>query len=124
MADDPVPDDVRDYILNHIDSIVQLEALMLLRAHSAERWDVAKMARRLYVSEPDVSDAVGRLVSDGVVHFEQNTFTYRPAPDIQSLIDRVAATYRRHLIPLTNLIHTKPSRISQFADAFKFRRDR
>jgi AraC-like DNA-binding protein len=124
MADEPVPDDVRDYILNHIDSIVQLEALMLLRAHPAERWDVAKMARRLYVSEADVSGAVGRLVSDGVAHFEQDTFTYRPAPNIQALLDRVAATYRRHLIPVTNLIHTKPSRISQFADAFKFRRDR
>jgi DNA-binding MarR family transcriptional regulator len=124
MADEPVPDDVRDYILNHIDSIVQLEALMLLRAHPAECWDAAKMARRLYVSEPDVSNAVGRLVNDGVVNLEQDTFTYRPSPDIQALIDRVAATYRRHLIPVTNLIHTKPSRISQFADAFKFRRDR
>ena len=124
MADEPVPDDVRDYILNHIDSIVQLEALMLLRAHPAQSWDIAKIARRLYVSQADVSEAVGCLVSDGAVAFEQETFSYRPPPEIDALIDRVAAAYRRHLIPVTNLIHTKPSRISQFADAFKFRRDR
>jgi len=124
MAGEPVPDDVRDYILNHIDSIVQLEALMLLRAHPAQSWDIAKIARRLYVSQADVSEAVGRLVSDGAVAFEQETFSYRPPPEIDALIDRVAAAYRRHLIPVTNLIHTKPSRISQFADAFKFRRDR
>jgi len=124
MADEPVPDDVRDYILNHIDSIVQLEALMLLRAHPGECWDVAKMARRLYVSEPEVSDAVGRLVNDGVASLNEGAFSYRPAPEVLDLLERVVATYRRHLIPVTNLIHSKPSRISQFADAFKFRRDR
>src|ERR1043165_7255094 len=124
MADEPVPDDVRDYILTHIDSIVQLEALLLLRAHPGESWDIVTMARRLYVSEPEVSDAVGRLVSNGIVSSEQDHFSYRPPPDIRDLIERVAATYRRHLIPVTTLIHAKPSRISQFADAFKFRRDR
>ena len=124
MADEPVAGDVRDYILNHIDSIVQLEALMLLRAHPGEPWDVAKMARRLYVYEPEVSDAVGRLVSDGVVSLNEGAFSYRPAPEALDLLERVAATYRRHLIAVTNLIHSKPSRISQFADAFKFRRDR
>src|ERR1051325_8753156 len=119
MADEPVPDDVRDYILNHIDSIVELEALMLLGAHPGEPGDVAKMARRLYVSEPEVSDAVGRLVSDGVVSLNEGAFSYRPAPEALDLLERVAATYRRHLIAGTNLIHSKPSRISQFADAFK-----
>jgi hypothetical protein len=124
MADDPVPDDVRDYILNHIDSIAQLEAMLLLRAHPTESWDLLKIARRLYVSEPEVSDALGRLIGSGVVSFEDNTFAYRPAPEVRELIERVAATYTRHLIPVTNLIHSQPSRIHQFADAFKFRRDR
>jgi DNA-binding GntR family transcriptional regulator len=124
MADEPFPDDVRDYILNHIDSIAQLEALLLLRAHPDESWDVVKMARRLYVSEPEVSDALGRLVSNGIVSFEEDSFAYQPSPEMRDLIERVTATYRRHLIAVTNLIHSKPSRIHQFADAFKFRRDR
>jgi hypothetical protein len=124
MADDPVPDDVRDYILKHIDSIAQLEALLLLRAHPTEPWDLLKIARRLYVSEPEVSDALSRLIGGGVVSFEDGTFVYRPAPEVRELIERVAVTYTRHLIPVTNLIHSQPSRIHQFADAFKFRRDR
>jgi len=124
MADEPVPDDVRDYILNHIDSIAQLEALLLLRAHPSESWDVVQMARRLYISEPEVSDALARLLANDIARFESGTFSYRPKPEIRDLIDRVAATYKRHLIPVTNLIHSKPSRINQFADAFKFRRDR
>ena len=123
MADEPVPDDVRDYIINHIESIAQLEALMLLRAHPGEAWDVLKMSRRLYISEPEVADAVGRLVDDSVVRFQDDTFAHSPAPEVRDLIERVASAYRRHLIPVTNLIHSKPSRIQKFADAFKFRRN-
>jgi hypothetical protein len=124
MADESIPEDVREYVLNHVDSIAQLEALLLLRAHPTEPWDLVKIARRLYVSEPEVSDALGRLIDSRVVSFENNAFSYRPPPESLDLIERVAATYTRHLIPVTHLIHSKPSRIHQFADAFKFRRDR
>jgi hypothetical protein len=124
MTDETIPEDVREYILKYVDSIAQLEALLLLRAEPAATWDLVRMARRLYVSEPEVSDALSRLIDGGVVAFEQGSFAYRPAPEVRDLIERVATTYTRHLIPVTNLIHAKPSRIRQFADAFKFRRDR
>jgi DNA-binding MarR family transcriptional regulator len=124
MSDEPIPDDVRDYIINHVHSIAQLEALLLLRARPEESWQLVKMAQRLYISEPEVSDALSRLVEGGIVSFEHGMFAYRPSTEIRGLIDRVAMTYTRHLIPVTNLIHTRPTRISQFADAFKFRKDR
>jgi hypothetical protein len=40
------------------------------------------------------------------------------------MIARLADVYARHLIPVTNLIHSKPRRIREFADAFKLRKDR
>lgn len=124
MTDDPIPGDVREYIVKNVDSIAQLEALLLLRAQPGESWDLLKIAKRLYVSEPEVSTALSRLIHDGIVHFEEGVFSYRPAPEMRDLIERVATVYTRHLIAVTNLIHSKPSRIHQFADAFKFRRDR
>ena len=41
-----------------------------------------------------------------------------------AMVDRTAETYRRQLIAVTNMIHAKPRRIRQFADAFKFKKDR
>jgi len=125
MTGEPIPVDVREYILNSIDSIAQFEAMLLLRTCPGEPWDVLKMAQRLYISEPEVSEALMHLVEGRVVSFEKGLFSYRPAPEIHDLIERAIATYRRHLIPVTNLIHSKPSRsrLHQFADAFKFRRD-
>jgi hypothetical protein len=126
MADDLLPDDVRDFIMAHIDTIAQLEAMMLLRSQPSDAWDIVKIARRLYVSEPEVSHALARLIDIGVVRMAEGTFTYEPSAELRPLVEQVATTYTRHLIPVTNLIHSKPrpSRIHQFADAFKFRRDR
>lgn len=126
MADDLLPGDVRDFIVVHIDTIAQLEAMMLLRSHPSDEWDIVKIARRLYVSEPEVSHALGRLIDVGIVTPQNGTFVYSPSPNLRPLVERVATTYTRHLIPVTSLIHSKPkpSRVHQFADAFKFRRDR
>ena len=123
MADDVIPDDVRDFILRHIDSIAQLEALLLLRANSSERWDAARIAARLYVGEDESRDMLMQLCANGLLSCKDDIFQYDCAPDLQPTVERLADVYRRHLIPVTNLIHTKPRRIREFANAFKFRKD-
>ena len=67
MPDDLMPEDLRDFILGHIDSIVQLEALLLLRRKPNEDWDAAKTAKRLYTSEQEVADVLARLCADGLL---------------------------------------------------------
>jgi hypothetical protein len=38
MAREPIPDDLREFILGYIDSIAQLEALLLLRRNPSTSW--------------------------------------------------------------------------------------
>lgn len=125
MADDDVPADVRVFIAQYIDSIAQLEALLLLRNESQGTWDAARAAKRLYVSEREAGDLLTRLGDDGLISRVDDAFKYAP-PDgeLAALVDRLAEVYSRQLIPITNLIHSKPGRIRQFADAFKFKKDR
>jgi hypothetical protein len=121
MPDDIIPEDLRDFILRHFDSIAQLEALLLLRRHPDETWDAARTAKRLYIGEQEVADILARLCADGLLHCHDAQYRYGGGQE--AMIDRLADVYARHLIPVTNLIHTKPRRIRQFADAFKFRKD-
>lgn len=123
MADDAIPDDVRDFILRHIDSVAQLEALLLLRANSNESWDSARTAARLYTRDDEIKKALAYLCADGLLSCKDNLYRYECTAEVQAAIDRLAEAYRRHLIPVTNVIHTKPRRIREFADAFKFRKD-
>jgi hypothetical protein len=125
MADEPVPGEVRDFILRHIDSVAQLEALLLLRANPGERWDVARTAQRLYTNEQDIAGVLTQLCHDGLLSVSEGVYRYDCATDeLREMVDRLAATYAQQLIAVTNIIHAKPRRIRQFADAFKLRKDR
>jgi hypothetical protein len=124
MVDELIPADVRDFILRHIDSVAQWEALLLLRANPDEAWDVGKIARRLYTDDKQIAGLLAQLCQDGLVTVSNGHFRYECAsPEQRGTVDRLAAIYSRHLIAVTNMIHGKPRRIRQFADAFKFRKD-
>jgi hypothetical protein len=119
-----VPDDVRDFILRYVDSVAQLEALLLLRANPEKSWEPASAASRLYIAEAEIGLVLARLHGDGLVSVGNEGYRYNPASAEQrELIDRLADAYVRHLIPVTNIIHAKPRRIREFADAFKIRKD-
>jgi hypothetical protein len=124
MADDPIPDEVRNFIQMHIDSVAQLEALLLLRANSTEEWDAARTARRLYSREQEIADVLARLCAEGLLTCKDGVYRYECEEETRRLVDRVAAVYARQLIPVTNMIHAKVRRIREFADAFKLRKDR
>jgi len=112
MVDELIPADLRDFILRHIDTVAQWEALLLLRANPADTWDVGKIARRLYASDSDIADLLKRLCQGGLLSFNNGLFRYEGASTEQRVaIDRLAAIYSRHLIPVTNIIHDKPWRM-------------
>ena len=125
MSDPLIPDDLRDFILRHIDSVAQLEALLLLRSAPDEGWDAPRAAKRLYVTAQSAEEVLSRLCDDGLLSQNADLYRYHGQPEeLRRMVDRLAATYTRHLIPVTNLIHGKPRRIREFADAFRFKRDR
>lgn len=125
MADELIPVDVRDFILSYIESVAQLEALLLLLHKSEERWTAAGVASQLYIAEGQAKDVLDRLCGSGLADCNDGAFWFNDAPPGQrDMVERLAELYSRHLIPVTNLIHSRPSGIRAFAAAFKFRKDR
>jgi hypothetical protein len=125
MTDDPIPADLRDFILRYIDSVAHLEALLLLRANPEISWDVPTTARRLYTTEQQAGEVLDRLCADGLLQCENRIYRYQgQSAEHRTMTDRLADAHSRHLIPITNMIHAKPRRIREFADAFKFRKGR
>jgi hypothetical protein len=125
MSESPIPLDLQNFILRHIDSIGQIEALLLLRSHADEMWDVNSVAKRLYISDQDTEEALTNLCADGLLTCADGSYRYEAiSPDIASLVDQLVEAYRTNLIGVTNIVHSKPRRIRAFANAFKMRRDR
>lgn len=123
MTDESIPADLREFILRYIDSVAHLEALLLLRANAGTTWDIATIARRLYTTEQQVAEVLNQLCADGLLTCENGRYRYaHQTPEHLALIERLAESYAKQLIPVTNMIHGKPRRIRQFADAFKIRK--
>lgn len=126
MGDDLIPNEVREFIIDKIDSVAELEGLLLLSRNPETDWSVEALAQRLYTSPQQTEDVVSHLHSLGFLAAKEgDTYNYQPAsPKLAEMVDRIADAYSKYLIPVTNLIHSKPeSRVQQFADAFKLRKE-
>jgi predicted ArsR family transcriptional regulator len=122
-------EEVYRFILNQIDSVPQMEALLLLWENRSKQWSENEIAARLYVGVDTVRNIMQELLRRRLVAASTESpkrFWYETRPgDGDSLIEAVAATYRRDLVRVSTFIHTKASSaVRDFADAFKFKKDR
>ena len=128
MDREPVPEDVRRFILTSVASVPHLEALLLLRYASDQPWDSTTVAQRLYISEKAATELLADLRAARfivVIEPEARFYRYHPGSDeLRQMIDRLAETYSKNLVEVTNIIHSKTAKMAQqFADAFKWRKD-
>jgi hypothetical protein len=124
MAENVIPGRVREFIIENIDSVAELEALLLLRQEPQARWTVPALAGRLYTSPEQAEEVMAKLHLRGLSEVNDDTppsYRYQPASaQLDGVVGELSEAYSRYLIPVTNLIHSKPrTRIRQFADAFK-----
>lgn len=123
MADQYVSDELRSFILKRIDSVAQIEALLLIRSDPRSQWNATRLAQRLYISESEAADALSRLCASELLTCLNEIYRLEGVPEEnRTLIEQLLKVYSQHLIPITNLVHSKARRIGSFADAFKFRK--
>jgi hypothetical protein len=124
-----IPKDVSRFIIQHIDSIAQIEGLLMFCAHPQKVWSAETLARELFIGESQAAALLAQLAEQGFIASEQSAvpshYQYQPkSPEWKDMVERIAILYRQSLIPITNLIHSKSKlRIQEFADAFKLRKD-
>lgn len=124
MPDQAVPAELREFLAKHIDSIAELEALLLVRESREAAWEAHGLAKRLYIEERQATEVLSHLTAQGFLARDANSYRYAPmSADLDRLTGLLAEYYRRHLIPITQLVHAKSRRIRQFADAFKLKKD-
>lgn len=129
MSDPFIHDDVAQFVIENIDSIAQLEALLLLRRNQKSAWSIATLAGWLYIDDKQTAELLISLCQRGfVVQQEGEPFLYQYQPssdELRQKIDQVAEIYSKQLIAVTHLVHSKlKPKIQQFADAFNFRKEK
>jgi hypothetical protein len=114
---------VKQFIFEHIDSVEQLDVLLLLHSTPSQEWTVDDVTKSLKTNPSSVANRLARLKDQDFL--EQTnagnpaTYRYKPkSPEIASVIDMVAQAYtvRRHTI--YELIFSPMKKARSFADAF------
>jgi len=125
MSSADLPERVRTLILEAIDSVAELEALLLLRMTPHQRWTVEATSARLYVRPVMAAQALTALARRGFLNENAEGFAFQPSSlALADDVTAVACSYATSLIEVTNLIHSKPSSsIQDFARAFRIRKD-
>lgn len=108
MPAEEIPDHVSRLIAERIDSVPQLEALLLFREYRARTWTAAQASARLYVSKTVAAQILGALAQRELLAVDGESFRYAPAsPELEASVDALAAAYSHHLVAVTELVHAK-----------------
>jgi len=124
MATQCVPDDVRDFILKHIASVAQIEALLLIWATPEKRWGISQIAARIYANEIETAKALDGLCNVGLLDRRDGAFGLNTPEETVELIGRLRETYARHLIPVTDVIHSRSRTALVTTETNQLQRDR
>ena len=126
MGHEPIPEDLRRFILTSVPSVPFVEALLIFRESAGAALTTDFLASRLYVSERQAAEVLAVLREGQVVEQLPGGAGYRYAPEarIAPMLDELARLYRSNLVEVTALIHSRTGRMAQqFADAFKLRKE-
>ncbi len=118
-----------EFISEEIDSVPELEALLLVWRHRPKPWTAEDLAKRLYIPADDTRNLLldlSRKELLTVIPGQPESFRYEMNSESRNgFMGRVEETYRREIIRISRLIHAKPSSaVRDFARAFRFTKQR
>lgn len=128
MPREPIPDELRRFILTSVPSVPFVEAMLLFMAKQGTPIPLDEIARGLYMPRASALQVVEALREAQVVVADPNepeASRFAPSsPELDAMLRSLASFYSRDLIGVTDLIHSRTARrAQQFADAFRIRKD-
>ena len=120
----PVTDEVRAFIQAHIQSVEQLEVLLLLRRERSRLFSGDDAARELRVHPSSASRWLEDLAARRLVVRDSERFRYGPdGPQLERDINGLAVAYADARVAVIQQIFSKPTdTLRSFADAFRLKK--
>lgn len=121
-----IPGPVERLVVAHIDSVEQLEVLLLLH-RSAVHWTPSAVAADLRIDAASAERRLRTLAEAGFVESSGDQFAYDCSGPNDGTVAALAATYQERRVSVITLIFTKPEPsgpVRALAAAFRVRGDR
>jgi DNA-binding MarR family transcriptional regulator len=122
-----LPEDVRTFLHQNVESVEQLEVLLLLWRAPERGWSPEEVATAVYSHPSSVVRRLAMLLGQGLLR-EREPGHYQYAPrtaDLHDTVTRLDHTYRERRVAVVTLIASKPiENVRAFSDAFRIRRQK
>lgn len=124
VSGEPVPEEVRRFLIQHVQTIAELEILLLVSASPERAWTVKEVYKALLNNEALVEKALASFTQRRLVQkTEAGAYQFSSVAEIKGLMQQVAEIYRNRPARIVQLIYETPaSEIEEFARAFKIRK--
>lgn len=126
MTQADIPAVVLQFITKRIDTVPELETLLIMSADEGQTWSVEDIAARTYVSLASAKAVLHALQRRRLIRSDkQGRFYFSPANEEErEIVIQTGIAYRTHLIPIATFIHKKASPpVQEFARAFNLKKD-
>lgn len=129
MPEQQIPDHVRQFIADHVDSVELIEVMLLLKRNRTDEWTAEEVSQRLYTSARSAANRLEAMRASGLATADDGptVTTYRYAPrtsELERAANDLEQVYGQRRTTVINLIFSKPlDKIRTFADAFRIRED-
>lgn len=114
-----IPDDVRAFIFEHVDSVTQLEILFLLQKNPGKDFDATEAAKELRANLDSANKYLNLLHTVGLLEQKDGAFRYQPKTSaLDGLVGRLVECYKVRPHKVMELIFSTAKKARVFADAF------
>jgi hypothetical protein len=122
-----VPTHVRQFLSEHIHSVIQLEALLFLRGAKERSWSATELGRELRIEPIGAAAQLAGLCASTLLICDEGPeprYQYKPpTAQLDEAVEGLAQAYGERPVAIITLIYSKPlDPIRGFADAFLFRK--
>ena len=128
VSENGIPQSAIAFITEQIDSVLELEVLLLLRASVPQPWTPENLAAALKIDPTWAGQQLEKFAARAILARVDSTpprFIYQPDATLDQTIKAVADAYASHRVRVVSLIFSKPtSNLKTFADAFRIRREK
>jgi hypothetical protein len=126
-AEEPIPENVRRFIVERINSVEALEILLLLFGQPLEELSAGEVSRKLYTSVQSASARLDELQQAKllvIIGTEPLRYRSNPANPEAAVVADLEKVYKERRVSVISFIYSKPSDpLRAFSDAFRLRKE-
>ena len=126
MENSPKPPSLQSFIAAYIGSVEQLEILCLLSRSPDKWWSPKDVFHVVQSSEHSVTACLEKYVQQTLLVADKGLYRYAPRRlELDKAVHELSQAYSERRVAVIEMIYKRPNdTIQDFADAFRFRKEK